>query len=78
MSEFQPVRTKADLDNLDDDEMVSGYMSGYRGENEPGNDKSRSFWHGWRNGRVDGRHDRLDPAQMQLARAIVGRYAGLQ
>ncbi|CUJ53288.1 Uncharacterised protein [Achromobacter xylosoxidans] len=77
MSEFQPVRTKADLELLDDGEMVAGYISGLNGNEEPGSDKSRSFWHGWRNGRSDRGLAPVDDAQMQLAREIVGRYMGL-
>lgn len=77
MSEFKPVRTKADLLNLDDDEVIAGYWSGRDGDPAPGSDKSRSFWHGWRNGRADGGFDPIDPAQRQLAREVVGTYRGL-
>jgi len=77
MSEFQPVRTKADLDLLEDEDMVAGYISGLNGDDEPGNDKSRSYWHGWRNGRSDRGFTPVDDAQKQLAREIVGRYVGL-
>ena len=77
MSEFQPVRTKADLDLLDDDEMVQGYQAGLSGASEPGSDKSRSYWHGWRNGRADRGLDPIDNAQRQLAREVVGLYRGL-
>ena len=38
-----------------------------------GNNRSRSYWHGWRNGRVDGGHDKGDQAMQALARAVVGR-----
>ncbi|MFC4275547.1 hypothetical protein [Achromobacter aloeverae] len=72
MSEFQPVRTKADLDTLDDDDIVAGYMHGLNGGDEPGSDKSRSFWHGWRNGMVDSRRAEPDSAQGELARELVG------
>lgn len=78
MSEFQPVRTKADLDFLDEDEIVEGYRAGFRGEPEPGSDKSRSYWHGWRNGAADTRRIPSDDAMTQLAREIVGKYRGLQ
>jgi len=77
MSEFQPIRTKAELDLLDDDEIVAGYISGLNGDDEPGSDKSRSFWHGWRNGHSDRGFSPIDDAQIQLAREIVGRYVGL-
>lgn len=71
MSEFNPFEFK-DID-LINDEVVEGYRSGYRGETEPGSDKSRSFFHGWRNGRVDGGHDQIDCAQQEFARAYVAR-----
>jgi ribosome modulation factor len=66
MSEFQPVTTAADLDLLDSDDIVSGYRSGLRGASEPGSDKSRSYWHGWRNGMVDSGRMEMDPAMWQL------------
>jgi hypothetical protein len=77
MSEFYPVRTVVDLDHLDEDEIVAGYKAGLHGAQEPGSDKSRAYWHGWRNGRVDGNHDQIDSAQVELARHMVGVYRGL-
>lgn len=74
MSEFDPVRTKIDLDGLDENEMVSGYLAGQENSPEPGNDKSRSYWHGWRNGMVDFGHMKIDSAMAQLAREVVGRH----
>jgi len=41
MSEFRPVETKADLDTLDDAEIVAGYFAGRGGDSEPGSDKSQ-------------------------------------
>lgn len=66
MSEFLPVRTAADLATLDDDEIVEGYRDGLRGEPEPGNNRSRSYWHGWRNGMVDSGRRRSDEHQRAL------------
>ncbi|AZW14229.1 hypothetical protein CS344_20155 [Bordetella bronchiseptica] len=77
MSEFHPVRTKADLDLLDHDEIVQGYREGLAGAAQPGSDKSRSYWHGWRNAQVDRGWAKPDDAQCQLAREYVGRYVGL-
>lgn len=78
MSEFQAVATKADLDVLDDAEMVAGYWAGREGAPEPGSAFSRSYWHGWRNGAVDFGHRQIDHSQQQLAREIVGKYRGLR
>lgn len=77
MSEFQPVRTKAGLDLLDEDEILQGYWEGLDGADQPGSDKSRSYWHGWRNAQVDRGRAKADDAQRQLARECVGRYVGL-
>ena len=45
---FAPVRTKADLDKLEDDEIVAGYLETRRGDPEPGPNRGRSDWPGWR------------------------------
>lgn len=60
----------AESDYIDAD-VIDGYGSGYRGDREPGSDKSRSFFHGWKNGRVDGGHDPIDERQQEFARAFV-------
>ncbi len=76
MSEFNPVSTLSELDLLDQDEIVSGYRSGLDGEGEPGSNKIRGFWHGWRNGRVDRGLARIDEHQTRLAREFVNKYPG--
>jgi hypothetical protein len=63
-----PIRTKAECDALDPVEMIDGYNYGRAGEPEPGDNQSLSFWHGWRNGAVDGGHRLSDAAQEALAR----------
>lgn len=74
MSEFQPVRTIGDLATLDSDEIAEGYLDGLDGSPEPGNNRSRSYWHGWRNGVVDGHFvSHPDSAQRELVRAITLR-----
>lgn len=73
MSEFLPVATLADMDQLDSDDVVAGYRYGLRGGDEPGSDKSRSFWHGWRNGMVDSNRMESDLAQQILCRAAIER-----
>jgi hypothetical protein len=65
-----PVTTIADLDQLDPDEMVEGFRDGFAGEPEPQGNRSRAYWHGWRNGAVDGRHREKDEAQAILAAAV--------
>ena len=71
MSEFQSAATIEDLSSLDEAEMLEGYQAGYKGEAEPGNDRSRSYYHGWRNGMVDSKRLVATPEQLDLARVIV-------
>lgn len=77
MSEFQPVRTKADLEKLEDDDILTGYIHGLSDPIQPGSDKSRGYWHGWRNAQSDKHRVPIDDAQMQLVREVVGTYKGL-
>ncbi|PYF04996.1 hypothetical protein BJ122_102222 [Rhodopseudomonas faecalis] len=63
----QPVSTTRDLAALDADEVTAGYLIGFAGGQCPP-DASRSFWHGWRNGLVDGGHTTPDDDQRALAR----------
>lgn len=72
MSEYMPVETKTDLDCLDDDEIVQGYRDGWTCDREPGSDKSRSYWHGWRNAQTDKGRAPVDIAQQRLVREILG------
>lgn len=46
---FKPVSTLADLETLDQDEIMEGYRSAERGDPEPGENRGRAFWHGWCN-----------------------------
>ncbi len=66
-----PITTLIDLDSLDDAEVLVGYRDGLEGDQEPGDNRSLSYWHGWRNGRVDGGHTLKDAAQARLAREVV-------
>lgn len=55
---------------------MEGYRDGLAGDVEPGDNRSLSYWHGWRNGAVDGGHREKDEAQAILAKAMVGRWRG--
>ena len=68
---FLPVSTKADLDTLDHDEIVEGYISTKRGDPEPGENRGRAYWHGWRNAMIDMGEIDPDDACRQLAREVV-------
>lgn len=65
-----PVTDPADLDALDEDEIVAGYRSAARDDPEPGGNHSRAFWHGWRNGMSDRGFREPDTAQRELARRL--------
>lgn len=69
MSEFRPITTLADLALQDDGEVMAGYVAGLHGAPEPGSDRSRAYWHGWKNGMVDAGRQPIDDAQRELARA---------
>lgn len=75
MSEREPVTTLEDLESLERDEVMEGYRDGIAGEPAPGGNRSRSYWHGWRNGMVDGGHMPKDAAQAALAKAYLRRKA---
>lgn len=66
---FQPIETMADLSAQDEDDIVAGYRAGLNGSPRPGADKSRAWWHGWRNGMVDSGRAIKDDAQIRLAAA---------
>lgn len=68
---FEPVRTKADLDTLDFADVLEGYLSTERGDPEPGPNRGRAFWHGWRNRMIDLHELPPDDASHQLAHEVV-------
>lgn len=67
MSEYQKVTDVSELALLDSNEVVDGYRSGLYSQEPPTSAHSRSYWHGWRNGMVDGGHAELDAEQKLLA-----------
>lgn len=78
MSEFSCVASLSDLALLDEQEILEGYLHGMRGNHdEPGSDRSRSFWNGWRNAMTDRGILPALQEQAALAREIVKRYMGL-
>jgi hypothetical protein len=68
---FDPVRTLAELDTLDDDEILAGYREWHPGDPEPGPNRSKAYWHGWRNAAIDRREIDGDAASAQLAHEYV-------
>ena len=66
----EPVLSIPDLETLIESEIVEGYSDGLEGF-PCGENRSRSYWHGWRNGMVDSGRQQKDDAQIILARMIV-------
>jgi hypothetical protein len=64
---FAPVSTLADLDSLNEADILEGYLSTQRGDPEPGENRGRAFWHGWRNRMMDMGELRPDSASCNLA-----------
>ena len=58
----EPVLTTAELEAMPYAEILDGYHDGLGNEPEPGDNHSKAYWHGWRNGMVDGRHAEPDCA----------------
>jgi len=69
-----PTTTVAELNTLDDAEIIEGYWDGFNGEPAPGDNRSLRYWHGWRNGAVDGGFIEKDDAQAALAKEVVAGW----
>ena len=67
MANFEPVRTLAELDELDKRDILEGYLSAERGDPEPGPNRGKAFWHGWRNMMMDLGAIKMDRAALRLA-----------
>jgi hypothetical protein len=73
---FASVSTAADLATLDQESIVEGYVTTQRGDPEPGPNRGRSFWHGWRNRMIDYGEIPGDEASRQLVREVVAKWRG--
>lgn len=70
---FAPVRTAADLDTLSHDEIVEGFMGGLRAEKddpEPGLNRGRAYWHGWRVAMMDRGRIEIDADHRHLVHEV--------
>lgn len=70
---FAPVITLADLDSLDEADLVEGYRFAERGDPEPGENRGRAYWHGWRCRMMDYGELPIDADHMKLVGAWVDR-----
>lgn len=67
----EPIKDAADLAELNEADLLEGYRDGRAGEPEPKGNRSKSYWHGWRNGAVDGGHREIDAAGRALVRSYL-------
>lgn len=65
-----PINRCNQLSKLITQEVIEGYIDGRNGEPEPGDNRSYSYWHGWRNGAADGGHRPIDQAQRELCSSL--------
>jgi hypothetical protein len=70
----KPVSTVEELQTLDEDAMVNGYLAGLRNTADF-LIRERGYWHGYLNGLVDGGHAKSSPEQAELARAYLNSGA---
>jgi hypothetical protein len=70
MSDYlEPI---SDLSELNDDECLTGYRAGLGFIAVDYTQKSRSYWHGYRNGQVDRGLEPMSQEQSAFARKFVG------
>lgn len=77
MSDYlEPITDPAELN---DDECLAGYRAGLGFIAIDYTQKSRSYWHGYRNGQVDCGLEPISPQQCEFARQFVaaGRAKGM-
>lgn len=70
MPRFRPVRTVAEFKELDEGEVLEGYLDGFSGAPAPGPERSRGYWHGWRNGMIESGRLPADRDYAALAEAF--------
>jgi hypothetical protein len=72
MSAITPITTMAQLDAIDSDECVAGYMAGYN--NQPNYTRTgQAYWHGYMNGQADKGYMPISEEQRELARVFTAR-----
>lgn len=63
----KPVTTLAELNALDQDEILRGYRAGFN-DAAAFTERGRGYWHGYLNGLADSGRAQPSPEQMALAR----------
>lgn len=69
----EPPKTLEEVEAFPDEELFEGYRDGFRNEYEPNGNRTRAYWHGWRNGQVDAGWRKSDWYQQELARLYMQR-----
>ena len=49
----EPIKTTEELAALDQADILDGYSDGLDNAPEPSGNRSKGYWHGWRNGMID-------------------------
>jgi len=62
---FFPPQTLADVEQMDVNAIIQGYLAGLHDEPEPKD--SRAKWTGWRNGMVDSGRAEVSRSQRRVA-----------
>lgn len=74
---IEPITTLEQLDAIDSDACVKGYMAGF--SNQPDyTQRDKSYWHGYMNGQADKGHMPISTEQRELARAAAARWRNHQ
>jgi hypothetical protein len=72
---FFPVSSLEDLQSLNEDDIVQGYLEYYHehqeGKSEPPLHRGRAYWHGWCNRRRDMSHAPPTKASSRLVHLVV-------
>lgn len=70
---YFPVSTVSELETLDEAEIVEGYQDGLNGEPKPSGNRSKSYYHGWRNGMMDRGKIPQDKFSINLAYEFISK-----
>jgi hypothetical protein len=69
---FEPIKDLADILALDNDDVCAGYRDYQKGDPEPGINRGRAYWLGWRNAQHDKSSGAADPV---VPFEVIGDYA---
>lgn len=74
---FEPPRTAADLDSLDEAEIHAGSRDYYLCDPEPGPNRGRAYWYGWHVAAMNHGDRETDDAMRALIKEVTVRENGL-